>query len=250
MSTPPESWLQRLKHRIFPVVPDFYRLISDQCRMASDCTSALVTFMETGSPEQGAHVCELEHQGDRLKTRNLATLHHAFATPIDREDIYRAIAAIDDILNYAKTTVREMQALHLEPDEHTLAMARLMHQGALALERGFGKLEKTPLAADSDANEAHKTERATEKLYRKALAELFNPQHYLETLTEAQKQDAAALAVLTSTMDAGDRAGLLPAAGFILEILKRREVYRHMSNAADRVARAAEVLHDIVAKVG
>ena len=35
----------------------------------------------------------------------------------------------------------------------------------------------------------------------------------------------------------------------VLEIFKRREVYRHLSNAADRLARAGEVLHDIVVKI-
>ena len=84
----------------------------------------------------------------------------------------------------------------------------------------------------------------------KALAELFNPEHYLLTLTAQQKHDAEALGVLTTAMSAAESAGITPAVGFMLEILKRREVYRHMSNGADRVARAAEVLHDIVAKVG
>lgn len=249
MSHPRESFLTRLKHRLFPDMPDFYRLLNDQCRLAATGTAALVTFMETGGEEQAAHVCEIEHRGDRLKTRNLHALHRAFATPIDREDIYRSIAALDDILNYAKTTVREMQVLHLDPDEHTLAMARLMHEGALALEQGFGKLEKHPLGAEADATAAHKTERSTEKVYRKALAELFDPAHYRDTQTEAQRQDLRALAVLAPSPDEGERNAPGPAAGFMLEILKRREVYRHMSNAADRVARAAEVLQDIVAKV-
>jgi uncharacterized protein Yka (UPF0111/DUF47 family) len=35
----------------------------------------------------------------------------------------------------------------------------------------------------------------------------------------------------------------------VIRIFKRREVYRHMSNAADRLARAGEVLHDIVVKI-
>jgi len=103
---------------------------------------------------------------------------------------------------------------------------------------------------NSSASAAHKTERSTEKVYRKALAELFNPEHYLLTLTAQQKRDAEALGVLTTAMGAAESAGITPAVGFMLEILKRREVYRHMSNGADRVARAAEVLHDIVAKVG
>ncbi len=35
----------------------------------------------------------------------------------------------------------------------------------------------------------------------------------------------------------------------VMEVFKKREVYRHMSNAADRLARAGEVLRDIVVKL-
>ncbi len=191
MGDAPDSILRRLKKRIFPEVPDFFALILDQCRLAEDCAAALVSFMETADAEHARRVVELEHQGDLIRSRNLDILHNAFSTPMDREDIYQAIAAIDDILNYAKTTVREMEVLQLAPDEHTLAMARLMHDGCAALTIGFGKLQKTPLAAEQDAVIAHKTERSTEKVYRKALVELFDPSHYLNTLTARMRMPLA-----------------------------------------------------------
>jgi hypothetical protein len=34
-----------------------------------------------------------------------------------------------------------------------------------------------------------------------------------------------------------------------MEVFKRREIYRHLSNAGDRVAHAGECLHDIVVKM-
>ncbi len=34
-----------------------------------------------------------------------------------------------------------------------------------------------------------------------------------------------------------------------MEAFKRREVYRHMSNAADRLAHAGATLYDIVVKI-
>ena len=48
----------------------------------------------------------------------------------------------------------------------------------------------------------------------------------------------------------GNETGASPADCFeaVVQILKRREVYRHLSNAADRVASAAETLHAIVVK--
>ena len=36
---------------------------------------------------------------------------------------------------------------------------------------------------------------------------------------------------------------------YVMEAFKRREVYRHMSNAADRLAHAGATLYDIVVKI-
>ncbi len=243
------TWIRRLIERVFPRTPDFYRLLNNQCDLVVAGTAALVSYMESNDDTCVQRVFDIEAQGDKVKQHNMNTLHRAFTTPIDREDIYQAIAAIDDILNYAKTTVMEMQVLGLAPDEHTLAMAVLMQQGAEALQHGFVKLEKHPLAAEADALLALKTERSTEVVYRQALAELFDPEHYIKTLTDEQQEDTEALEVLIPATTAAQNKDMLSSVGFVLEILKRREIYRHMSNGADRIARASEVLHDIIAKV-
>jgi hypothetical protein len=36
---------------------------------------------------------------------------------------------------------------------------------------------------------------------------------------------------------------------YVFEVFKRREVYRHLSNAADRMEHAGGVLHDIVVQI-
>lgn len=35
----------------------------------------------------------------------------------------------------------------------------------------------------------------------------------------------------------------------VVELFKRREIYRHLSNAGDRIAHAGDSLHDIVVKM-
>ncbi|WP_109994550.1 DUF47 domain-containing protein [Salinisphaera sp. LB1] len=249
MGNDTESRTRRWLGRIFPRTPDFYARLNAQCDLAVAATEVFVTYMQGADEDVARRVLALEKQGDTLKADNMTTLHRAFATPIDREDVYRSIAAIDEILNYAKATVQEMRVLQLEPDEHTRAMADLMHRGALALQQGFACLADDPLTAEQHADAARKTERATEKVYRRALGELFDAEHYRATLTPEQQRSADALAVLTGELNARETSAVSSAVGFVLEILKRREVYRHMSNGADRVARAGEVLHDIVAKI-
>lgn len=214
---------------MFPRVPDFAGLLVDQCAVVVDALDALVEFTERGVGEPGGRVRELEKVGDRRRVRTLDTLRRAFATPFDREAIYAASTAIDDIVNYAKTTVRGVEALAVEPDGTMRDMAHELREGAVALREGFIRLRDDDLvAAEAAARSVHKAERNVEKLYRAAVAEALSPQPYLAALAE----------------EGGN--GVARAFADLLAALRRREVYRHLSNAADRLDTAGRALHDIV----
>ncbi|MDN0076720.1 DUF47 family protein [Crenobacter sp. SG2303] len=239
------SWWQRLS----PPTPDFYALLNQQCDLVAEGMAELLAYMRTGENSHADRVIELEREGDVLRVENMNLLHQTFITPFDREDIYRSIATIDEIINYARTTVREMRGLNLSPDEHTRAMAELLHEGVLSLQSGYAQLAKKPLLAEADAEAARKMERVAEHTYRMALSELFDAHHYVTTLTPEQRKAADSLEVLMQELTRSEVLAVGSAVGFVIEILKRREVYRHMSNAADRVVLAGEVLHDIIAKI-
>ena len=206
------SIFRRLFERIFPKSPDFFTLLTEQCQHVTITTGRLVEFMESGDTTVGKLIRQDEHEADRVKVRNLHTLNESFSTPIDREDLYRAIVNLDEVVNYCKTTVSEMEVLGIAPDKHCLEMAMHIKLGADALALGYAKLAKHPADAATDADAARKAERRVEKNYRRALAELFVGDNYLD-------------------------------------MFKRREIYRHLSNAADRMANCANTLHDIVVKM-
>ncbi len=222
----------KLVERVFPRMPDFYGLMNDQCDLLVTAMEEFVDYMRTGNSETGKRIASvLEKQGDELKRRNLQILNKAFATPMDREEIYRAIESIDHVLNYAKTTVREMEAFDVAPDGHTLQMAIHLKEGAEALQAGFRKIAATPTQAEADADAARKAERQIEKCYRRALAELFKAEvHHAKLREQGGGTGSDALRCMT-------------------EIMKRREIYRHMSNGGDRLAHAGQTLHDIVVKI-
>ena len=79
------------------------------------------------------------------------------------------------LVDNAKDSVREVQILEINPDERMGEMARLLDAGAQALLLGFSALERDPTDADGYAEKARKVERAVEKVYRRALASLFDP---------------------------------------------------------------------------
>jgi len=232
MNEESEGVVTKLVHRVFPRMPDFYGLMNDQCDLLVDTMTDFVDYMRSGNPKIGKRIAHvLEKRGDELKRRNLHILNKAFATPMDREEIYRAIEGIDHVVNYAKTTVREMEAFGVAPDSYTLEMAIHLKEGSEALRDGFRKIATVPTEAEADAEASRKAERHIEKSYRRALAELFEAEAcHAELREKGGGTGSDALRCLT-------------------EILKRREIYRHLSNGGDRLAHAGQTLHDIIVKI-
>lgn len=207
-----KTMLARILDRVFPKVPDFFHMLTEQTIEVALTVSLLVDYMKHGDPAIAESLKENVHQADLLKVRNLHELNDAFSTPIDREDIYRAIMALDDIVMYCKTTVHEMDVLGVTPDRFMRDISLRIKEGVDALANGFAKLGTTPATAALDADIARKAERHAEKLYRFALPELFEGDDYIN-------------------------------------MFKRREIYRHLTNAAEHMAQCANTLHDIVVKI-
>jgi uncharacterized protein Yka (UPF0111/DUF47 family) len=202
----------RILDRVFPKVPDFFHMLTEQTIMVAKTVDLLVEYMENGDPKVAEAVKQDVHEADLIKMRNLHELNDAFSTPIDREDIYRAIIALDDIVMYCKTTVHEMDVLGVTPDQFMRDISHCIKEGVTALTNGFAKLGNNPGFAAQDANLARQAERHAEKLYRVALPILFDGSDYIN-------------------------------------MFKRREIYRHLTNAAQHMALCANRLHDIVVKI-
>ena len=207
-----KTLLARILDRVFPKVPDFFHMLTEQTIEVALTVNLLVDYMEHGEPAVAEALKENVHQADLIKVRNLHELNDAFSTPIDREDIYRAIMALDDIVMYCKTTVHEMDVLGVAPDKFMLEISHFIKDGMDALARGFALLGSTPAEAAQYADAARKAERRAEKRYRIALSTLFEGDDYVN-------------------------------------MFKRREIYRHLTNAAQHMAQCANTLHDIVVKI-
>jgi uncharacterized protein Yka (UPF0111/DUF47 family) len=203
---------RRLYERVFPTVADFFGMLGEQSANAAETTRLLVEFMETGDVAVSQRVRADEHEADRVKASNLGVLSEAFSTPIDREDIHAAIMTLDDIVNYCKSTVVEMDVLGLTARQAQPGNGDAPARGRRSPGAGLAASASDPAAAGGDAAAARKAERTVEKAYRRAIVELFQGDDYLH-------------------------------------MFKRRETYRHMSNAADRVADAAAALDNIVVKL-
>ena len=222
---------QRLIDRVFPRMPNFYGLINEQCDLALEAMQVFNAFLDSADVEIAQKVRDLEHRADEVKNRNIRILNESFSTPMDREDLYDAIVGIDNIINFTKTTVFELRIFKTKPDKCMRKLARQLTVGVEALRDGFALLEKDPATAEPYAREAHKAERRTKKIYRRGLVMLLDKERFKEHHSD----------------DFSDPADL--ALDFMVYVTKKREVYRHLSHAADCLARVSQLLQDIIVKL-
>lgn len=190
---------------------DFYRLLLDQAEKTLEGLAALEAFIGKPDAARGMRVQELEKEADDLRRVVIDALNQSLVTPMDREDIFALSRAIDDMVDYAKTTVDEMMLFEVAADRFLEKMARALHEAGGEIVSAVRSLRDHPQVCQEHLIRAKKTENHVEHIYREALAELFKNSN-------------------------------------VVTILKTRELYRHLSNAADRGDEAADIIGDILVK--
>lgn len=193
----------------------FHNLIAQQASLAVEGLALLCKYVETQNPEVAEQLSLKEKEADEVRRILIDELNHTFITPFDREDIFTLSRTIDDVLDYAYSTVDEMEILKVKPTKYIQRIASLLKDAAYEIQQGVLRLENHPGVATEHAQRAKALENRVEQVYREAIAKLFSGPENIE---------------------------------HVVEMLKMREVYRHLSNAADRGDEAANVIADIVVK--
>jgi len=194
----------------------FLSLIHAQAKLTLEGLDALNTYLETEDPAASALLTAKEKEADETRRILIDDLNKTFVTPFDREDIFSLSRTIDDVLDYAYSTVSELEILKVTPTPYMRSISSLLRDAANELFMAVDTLEEHPAVANDHAQRAKSLENRVEGVYREALADLFSG------------------------------AEDIP---HVIKMLKLREVYRHLSNAADRGDEAANVIADIVVKV-
>ena len=193
----------------------FSKLIEEQASLSLEGLKLLVKYLETQDRELAEELSLKEKEADEVRRILIDELNHSFVTPFDREDIFSLSRSIDDVIDYADSTVSEMVTLKVQPTQYMQRMATLLKDAAYELHQAVLRLQKHPNVAIDHAQRAKALENRVEAVYREALADLFSGPEDLH---------------------------------HVVEMLKLREVYRHLSNAADRGDEAANIIADVVVK--
>lgn len=193
----------------------FHILIQEQASITYDGLRLLVKYLETQTPDIAEQLSIKEKEADEKRRILIDELNRTFVTPFDREDIFALSRSIDDVIDYADSTVSEMAILNVSPTSYMMRMASLLKDAAYEIHQAVLRLEKNPAVATDHAQRAKALENRVEGVYREAVADLFRGPEDIH---------------------------------HVVEMLKLREVYRHLSNAADRGDEAGNIIADIVVK--
>lgn len=194
----------------------FIKLLHDQAALTLEGMDALSNYLATRNPEASNLLTAKEKEADEVRRIFIDELNRTFVTPFDREDLFALSRAIDDVVDYAYSTVSEMEILKVEPTTYMQRIATLLRDAAYELLLAVDRLEEHPGVSSEHAQRAKALENRVEGVYREALADLFS------NVEDVQH---------------------------VVSMLKMREVYRHLSNAADRGDEAANVIADVVVKI-
>jgi predicted phosphate transport protein (TIGR00153 family) len=216
LKTSPEDLMSFLDRLLRPRQDKFLALLLEQAQSTLAGLELLEEFMRSDSNKNAKAVSKAEKTADEVRRVLIDELNRTFITPIDREDIYALSRAIDDVMDYAYTTVDEMDILQVEPNQYLQKMASLLREAGSELLMAVQQLKDHPSVANDHAKAAKTLENQVESVYREAIADLFKG----------------------------------PASNkHLMKLLKLREVYRHLSNAADRGDEAANIIGDITVKM-
>lgn len=193
----------------------FHKLIEQQAEVTLEGIKLLCTYVEHQDPEIAEQLSLKEKEADEVRRILIDELNRTFVTPFDREDIFTLSRTIDDVLDYAYSTVSEMEILKVKSTPYLQRIASLLKDAAYEIHQAVLRLKNHPGVAIDHAQRAKALENRVEAVYREALADLFSGPESIQ---------------------------------HVMEMLKMREVYRHLSNAADRGDEAANVIADIIVK--
>jgi predicted phosphate transport protein (TIGR00153 family) len=203
-----KSFFQRRPNR-------FITQLSAQAALTVSGLDALIDYMNKPSDKNAQRIHRLEQDADEARRILIDDLNRTFVTPIDRQDIFALSRAIDDVLDYADSTIMEMEAFAVKPNNYLMRMTTLLRDAAEEIRLSMERIENHPAVANEHAAKAKALENRMEGVYRDAVADLFRGPKNVD---------------------------------HVVEMLKLREIYRHLSNAADRGDEAANVISDIVVK--
>jgi len=191
---------------------NFYTMLYNQSEKTLEGIESLYKYVSTGEDADGDRVIQIEEEADELRKTLILALERTFITPFDREDIYNLSRVIDDVIDYSASTVEELRLFKLGSDDRLINMVGILLEASKALNNAVRNLKDHRNISGEHHMRVKFLENEIEIAYRNAIVELLDKDDFKY-------------------------------------IFKMREIYRHISNAADRGDEAANIIGHIIVKL-
>lgn len=201
--------------RFLPKETSFFDYFEEHAELTVEGVKEFLSMVTTGAniETKARRIHDIEHETDVITHRCVETLHKTFITPIDRDNIHRLITRMDDIMDYVEAAAERMALYELTvmtPEVRDLAdtLLRATQQVELAL-KGLRNL-KNPQAVLKQCIDINRLENESDQVLRRAVARLFK-----------EEKDP-------------------------ILIIKWKEVYENLENAADRCEDVANIIEGVI----
>jgi len=192
---------------------NFFKLLANQCEFMCKGMELLYEYCKNHKESTADEIIAVETEGDMARRILIDELNNTFITPIDREDLFDLSRHIDEILDYAKTTVDEIRLFNVTPNKDMAKMIFILLEMTQRIHLAVNNLEERPAISKEEAIKVKKLENKVGDECVNSLARLFEDENDFKS------------------------------------ILKYREIYRHINHTADIGDTAMDFLLDIIVKM-
>ena len=164
--------------RLLPHDKSFFEFFEQQGRKTVEGCRALLAMVDdpTDVEAQAERVSQIEHECDDITHAVVELLHKTFITPLDRNDIYRLITRMDDIMDLAEAVADRYSLYEIQKSPSDASeLARVLVSSAenvLSAVSGLRDMKK-PEVILQHCVEINRLENVADKILRSALARLF-----------------------------------------------------------------------------
>ena len=201
--------------RFLPRDESFFDEFERQGLKTVEGCKAFVAMVTTDVDVQASakRISDIEHECDRITHAVVEKLHTTFITPLDRNDIYRLITKMDDVMDFVEAAAERLALYDIRVmTKEVAALADVLLKSAESVREavaGFRDLKHSQLILNK-CIEINRLENEADALLRASLAGLFR-----------EEKDPIA-------------------------IMKWKEIYELLETATDRCEDVANIIEGVV----
>ena len=199
---------------LFPREEDFFVLFRKQAALVREGCNLLHEMLESFDriEDRAKQLKDVEHRADVVTHEIFERLNRTFITPLEREDIHQLASNLDDVLDAVEAIGSRFVLFNIpSPSPESKRLSKILTECAAQIEQAVDNL-KNMNNLMSFTVEINRLENEADGISRQVMADLFSGRHDL------------------------------------LDVLRWKEIYGRLENAADRCEDVANAIESIVVK--